>query len=333
MLLYVCYIADAWEKYVYIKNVKTNIYKSRKMGVNVFKQLLTTFTRNSYLALKAQYGKTNSWLANKDSKMASLFVTGKFFNNVTIDCITISNAVVNGDINVLHFLNGRLDMSDMDITVPFPCGIVFKKGRDANHPITNCINYDFENDDQDMSAFNAFTATANKYLKVTFPEQGAWEYIHKSIAGCIKGYATKSESELKKFLYLYGKGNNGKSMLLELLKPTHRFIYCDDADKVVFSKATGTLKTMCDGTIITNVKDHPEQTKSVCINAMLLIAANDPLLLIGNNKSITRRCNSYHCQTDFVKTAIDKLPNQVVEVPIRDVFHSLSPNKYKSYML
>jgi phage/plasmid-associated DNA primase len=231
------------------------------------------------------------------------------------------NVPVNDDQFGIHFANGRYDLREKKFAArldPFTSGLF----------VTKWINYDFTTDETTESLMQTVHGTLSKI----FLEPDALEYITFELAKSIVcapvdncyflflvGEGSAGKSTLTKFLNAsftdayckkipsnaFSGGNREAQVLLNTLEPHQRFLFLDAPPNKRLSSSI--LKTLCDGEIECRVL-YSNGSKTVKVNAKLMITSNHILNFDDDDTGIRRRILYYECKSKFTHDA-DKVNN------------------------
>jgi hypothetical protein len=179
---------------------------------------------------------------------------------------------------------------------------------------TKLINYNY-----DPTSSDNLMRIHHEFKKVIVKDD-ALDYIRVEI---VKALISANDCN---FMYLCGKGNTGKSSLMNSIKasftevyckdipsdtftsdqlaqrflntvePQHRFLFCNDPPKKRLS--SGILKALCDGVVHCKVL-YKNGSIEVRINAKLYITANSSISFDDNDSGIRRRIMYYQCKNRF----------------------------------
>jgi len=224
-------------------------------------------------------------------------------------CSNSENIKFNFYFNELHFLNGYLDLYDLQ----------FKKRILKKHYITKCIDRDFE----DVKQIDIDEVL--KYLKVIYDNDEDLKTVLMTLGSALSGKSTV-EQDLMIFI---GKGSGGKSFTLELTRLGISDVYFKDLKDDTFSvnngktdkifnsfldnpqyritwinepkerKADGSLlKTFCDGKVQTT-KLYEDGCFTVDHYSKPVFTMNT-LMDIKIDSGIARRMKGYETNIEFV---------------------------------
>jgi hypothetical protein len=254
-------------------------------------------------------------------------LSGSLFNGnkVNSSAIKLSKIVdLDNDPTGIHFSNGRFDLLSQSFSPrpdPFSSGLY----------ITKCIDYEFTANDTTENMIEMM----HTVLSQVFLQPEALEFITFEVAKSIicapvdnchflflVGEGSAGKTTLTDFLHVcltdtYAKrtasnafceGNREAQILLNTLEPQQRFIFVDDPPHKPMSSSI--IKTLCNGEISCRVL-HANGSKTIKVNAKLLITSNHSLSFDEDDSGIRRRMMYYECRSKFTPD-----PNKVNDINV-----------------